>query len=193
MQGIRWFWKIEEADSAMDVQERLLVDHHVIDITIKLISHPHCWKGIRIQGLDVPVSSSTSMIIRLATSWDRKSEDFPEDQACQSCNFCCLSLHKSTPNPSLAWRHLFSSIWVWSSSYKSFREVQMFGISRGRTRSLEKNVVIIIYCIVQIDTDGDLRVARHTMLQLSWKLQSSQILNKDTFNDESASLLNAAN
>lgn len=42
----------------MDVRERLLVDHHVIDITIKLVSSPLL--GIRIQGLDVPVSSSTS-------------------------------------------------------------------------------------------------------------------------------------
>ena len=129
-------------------------------------SHPHCWKGIRrIQGLDVPVSSSTSRITHLATSWDRKSEDSPEDRACQSCNFCCLSLHKSTPNPSLAWMHLFSSIWIWSSSYKSFRKVQMFGISRGRTRSLGKKCRYhhLLYVSDRHSLDGDLRVARHTM------------------------------
>lgn len=96
MQGIRWFWKIEEADSAMDVRERPCrppCNRHNYKIGFPI---PTAGKVSGFRGWDVPVSSSTSMIIHLATSWDRKSEDFPEDQACQSCNFCCLSLHKST-------------------------------------------------------------------------------------------------
>lgn len=64
----------------------------------------------------------------------------------------------------------------------------MFDIlRRGELGVWKKNVVIIIYCLFQTDTDGDLRVARHTMLQLSWELPQIKSSTK-TLNDESASV-----